>query len=359
MSLLPTPPKSICIFRLSAIGDVCHTLPVLRTLQATWPSSKITWVIGKTEAQLLANIPNVEFIIFDKSLGSKAYTQLKTNLNNREFDVLLMMQAALRASIASLYINAKLKIGFDKDRAKDFQWLFSKEKITPQKNSHVMDGLFGFCKALDIDYEVHAWNIPLSETDLEFAHSFTKSSKTALISPCSSERKNNFRNWSIENFSALCIQLINKGYQVVLTGGPSEKELHYGEGISKLCKSPRLKNLIGETSLKQLYALISEVDLVIAPDSGPIHMANSAATPCIGLYASSNPQRTGPYHQQHLVVNKYPEAVKNFLNKEVSDIKWGQRVRNAEVMSLITVDDVLNKIVLFESKTNTYIQEGT
>ncbi len=351
MLFLNTPPTSICIFRLSAIGDICHTLPILRTLQATWPDCKITWIIGKLEATLFSDIPNVEYIIFDKSLGRKAYHQLNQDLSGREFDILLMMQAALRASIASRYIKARYKLGFDKQRAKDFQWLFSKQRIAAQANSHVMDGLFGFTKALGIEHQIHSWNIPISEQDQDFAKTVINGKPTVLISPCSSERKNNFRNWSAENFAGLCSQLQERGYQVVLTGGPSEKEKQYGEVIKRITDSDSIHNFIGKTSLKQLYALISAVDIVIAPDSGPIHMANSASTYCIGLYASSNPCRTGPYHHQNLVVNKYPEAVKKFLNKEVSELKWGQRVRNSEVMSLISVDDVMKKIELIESKT--------
>ena len=344
MSFLKKPPKSICIFRLSAIGDVCHTLPILRTLQATWPNCKITWIIGKLEASLFADIPNVEFIIFDKSLGRKANLKLKQTLQGREFDVLLMMQAALRASLACRHIKAKIKIGFDKQRAKDFQWLFSKEKIASKPNSHVMDGLFGFAKALGIKHEIHAWNLPLSDLDKDFANSVVNNKKTVLISPCSSERKNNFRNWSKENFANLSTELLQRGYQVVLTGGPSEKEKDYGQSIKKLSNSDAVINLIGQTSLKQLYALIAAVDIVIAPDSGPIHMANSTHTTCVGLYASSNPLRTGPYHHQHLVVNKYPQAVKQFMHKSVDEVKWGQRVRNSEVMGLIKVADVIQKI---------------
>lgn len=346
MLFLKTPPKSICIFRLSAIGDVCHTLPILRTLQATWPNCKITWIIGKLEASLFADIPNVEFIIFDKSLGRKANLQLKQHLQGRDFDVLLMMQAALRASLACRHIKAKYKIGFDKQRAKDFQWLFSKQRIKAEANSHVMDGLFGFIKALGIKHQIHAWNIPISQTDTDFAQSVINNKKSILISPCSSERKNNFRNWSPENFASLCTQLINQGFKVILTGGPSQKETDYGQTIKDITNSDDIINLIGKTSLKQLYALISLTDIVIAPDSGPIHMANSAQTPCIGLYASSNPLRTGPYHQQQLVVNKYPDAVRKFLGKDTSQVKWGQRVRNSDVMGLITVQDVLDKIKL-------------
>lgn len=332
------------MFRLSAIGDVCHTLPILRTLQATWPTTRITWVIGRLEASLIGDIENVEFIVFDKKLGRKAFQKLKTDLADREFDILLMLQAALRASLASRYIKAKIKLGFDRPRAKDFQWLFSQEKIATNPKSHVMDGLFGFTEALGIRHQVHDWQIPLSDTDYNFAKKMLANKKTVLISPCSSERANNFRNWPENKFANIIDYLVEQDFQVILTGGPTEQEKLYGKTIQQLSQSESVVNLIGKTSLKELYALIQEADLVIAPDSGPIHMANSACTPCVGLYASSNPLRTGPYHFQHLVVNKYPEAVHHFLHKSIDKVKWGRRVRNSEVMNMITTAEVIEKI---------------
>jgi heptosyltransferase I len=207
-----------------------------------------------------------------------------------------------------------------------------------------MDGLFGFTEALGIKHQVHDWRIPLSDADNDFAKKLIANKKTVLISPCSSERVNNFRNWPEKKFADLTDYLIEHDFQVILTGGPTEQEKQYGQTIQQLSKGELVVNLIGKTSLKQLYALIQEADLVIAPDSGPIHMANAARTPCIGLYASSNPLRTGPYHFQHLVVNKYPEAVQRFLHKNVTDIKWGRRVRNSDVMNMITTAEVIEKI---------------
>src|SRR5215472_1754583 len=99
-------PESLCVLRLSAVGDVCHTLPVVRTLQAAWPSTRITWIIGKLEAGLVGDIPGIEFIIFDKSQGLGAYGGLRRTLAGRRFDLLLHMQMSLRASAASLLVRA-------------------------------------------------------------------------------------------------------------------------------------------------------------------------------------------------------------------------------------------------------------
>ena len=92
---LTAPPKNLCLLRLSAIGDISHTLPILRTLQAAWPSTRITWIIGKTEYALVSDIPGVDFIIFDKTRRWRAFVDLHRALKGRRFDVLLHMQACL------------------------------------------------------------------------------------------------------------------------------------------------------------------------------------------------------------------------------------------------------------------------
>ena len=103
-------------------------------------------------------------------------------------------------------------------------------------------------------------------------------------------------------------------------------------------------NLIGRTTLKQLLAILDRADLLICPDSGPAHMATAVGTPVIGLYATSNRHRTGPYFSQDLVVDRYPEAVQREFGVPVSQLRWGQRVRDPDAMDLIRVEDVIAKV---------------
>ncbi len=99
-------------------------------------------------------------------------------------------------------------------------------------------------------------------------------------------------------------------------------------------------NLIGKTSLKQLLALLERASLLLCPDSGPAHMATAVGTPVVGLYATSNRFRTGPYLSQDLVVDAYPRAVQREFGKSVEEIPWGARVRDPSAMGLISVDEV-------------------
>ena len=342
-------PKSLCILRLSAVGDICHTVPVVRSIQRQWPETRITWIIGKLEASLMGDIPGIEFIIFDKGRGWRAYTDLRAQLKGQHFDALLQMQISIRSSIASLLIPADIKLGFDKPRAKDYQWLFTNARIPAKARQHVMDGLFGFAETIGVTNIEPHWDIPLSAEALDFVAQRLPADKPVLaISPCSSNRARNWRNWSAEGYAQVADYAAEKhGMQVVLTGGPSQLEKDYGEKITALARHTPI-NLIGQTNLKQLLAIIQRAEAIITPDSGPAHMATTVGTPVIGLYVTSNPHRSGPYFSEQWVVNKYPEALKEETRKTVDEATWGQRVRSAKAMSRISTTDVessLNRIV--------------
>ena len=336
-----SPPESICVIRLSAIGDTCHALAVIRAIQDTWPETRITWIIGKTEAGLMADIPDIEFIIFDKSKGRGAYADVRHQLAGREFEIALCMHASLRANLLCRLISTPVRLGFDYRRARDFQWLFTNQRIEATPREHAMEAMMGFARHIGIPQRELRWDIPLSPAHLEFAARHQSAGRPILlISPCSSLRSRNYRNWSAENYAAAANHARNKfNCKVILTGGRSELELEYGRTISKLCDNS-LVNLIGKTSLKELCALISASRVLICPDSGPAHIGTATGTPVIGLYATSNPDRTGPYLSRHLSVNVYPEAVGRFLGKTVEELRWGQRVRDPGAMGLIRLASV-------------------
>lgn len=341
----PFDPERVCVLRLSAIGDVCHTLPVIRTLQQHWPQTQFTWLIGELEATLIGDIPDIEFLVLNKSAGWRGMRELSRVLRGRRFDLLLHMHPSMRANLLSLAVTATHKLGFDRARAKNYQWCFSNKKIPPKARQHVMDGLFEFAEYLGAARRLLQWNIPLDTADREFAQAQRIAGRSLmLISPCSSERRHNFRNWSAENYAAVvqhCAQ--RHGMISLITGGSSTLEKHYGEEICRLSGADAV-NLVGKTSLKQLLALIEVAHIVVCPDSGPAHMATAVGTPVVGLFATSNPRRTGPYFSQSSLINRYPEAVAAEFHSTVEAIPWGQRVRNPQAMLRISVSEVTSAI---------------
>jgi heptosyltransferase I len=340
-----SPPESICVVRLSAIGDTCHALAVVRAIQDTWPETRVSWIIGKTEAALMADIPDVEFIIFDKSKGRAAYSDVRLQLRDRKFSVALCMHASMRANWLYRMLDTPLRIGFDYQRARDFQWLFTNRRIKAAPRQHALEAMLGFAQEIGVPERQLRWDIPLSKAHEAFADQYGAAGKPLLlISPCSSQRARNFRNWSAENYAAAANYAQQK-YQckIILTGGNSSLEREYGTTISDLC-GPDLENLTGKTSLKQLLALMNVSAAVLCPDSGPAHMATAVGVPVIGLYATSNPDRSGPYLSRELTVNCYPDAVGRYLGKKVSQLRWGERVRDPGAMGLIRLASVTQRI---------------
>jgi heptosyltransferase I len=345
-----TPPETLCLLRLSALGDITHVLPTLRTLQKHWPDTKITWIIGKTEYQLVKAIDNVDFIIFDKASGLTGYfdlnKQLKQHLKGQVFDVLLHMQLSIRASIASLFIPARIKLGFDKARAKDMQTLFCNQQISPlSTRQHVLDSFLEFPRFFGLE-PVMQWDLPVSASATEsIKQKIHSAKKLFIINPCAVAKSKNWRNWTAEGYAAIADYISDKhGMQVILTGGHSLLEKDTANEIISLCKSAEPLNLVAATSIDEMVALLQLADFVVAPDTGPVHIASALGTDTIGLYASTNPQRAGPYNHKRFIVNKYPQALLEYNNKTVEEASWGERIKTAECMKLITVDDVIIQI---------------
>lgn len=334
--------NSICILRLSAIGDVTHVIPVVLSLQEQLPGVKITWVIGKIEAKLIGDLPGVEFIIFDKKDGVQGYVNLRKQMKGRKFDALLHMQVAFRANLAAALIPAKMKVGYDKARSKDLHSLFINRRIAPTKQQHVRDCLASFLEPLGLKAAPPRWKIPLSDSDHQFAHANLDSTrKNLVISPCASHA---LRNWPAERYAQLADYAIkNHNMNVVLVGSPAPLEVNYCATIETVMKE-KAYNICGKDTLKQLAALLIHADLVVAPDTGPAHIASSVNTDVLGIFAASNPYRSGPYNSLQWCVNRYPEALLKFTKKTVDQARWGAKAEFEGAMELVTVKDATDML---------------
>lgn len=334
--------KKICILRLSAIGDVCHALAMVQRIRQQWPEVELTWIIGKVEYQLLKGLEGIRFIIFDKSQGKLAYQQLKQTLKGETFDYLLLMQLAFRANWAARMVKAEYKLGFDWQRSKELHWLFANKRIQPQQHAHVLDGFMAFADGLGVPaVQTPQWPNIYSEEERAWAEEQKQQlGRFVVISPAASKAE---RNWLPERYAGIADYLADKGFNVVLCGGPGKLDQTTGQAILQYSQSIK-HNYIGQTSLKQLLALLAKAELVIAPDTGPAHMATVVATPVIGLYAHSNPRRTGPYNDLDKVVSVYEQCIEQQKGKAWTELKWGVRAKGKDLMSLITLPMVIEKV---------------
>ena len=335
----PAPLRSVCLLRLSALGDVTHVVPLVRTLRAAWPGVAITWIIGRGERRLLAGLAGVEFIEYDKRTGLRGMRLLGRMLRGRRFDALLQLQVALRANLLSAFIPARRRIGYDRARSKDLHGLFVRERIADRPGIHVLDAIGSFCEPLGLVQDTVRWDLPVpGEAHAWAAAQWPDDGRpTLLVSPCSSHVQ---RNWRAARYAAVADHAAARGWRVVLCGGRSTLERDTTDAILAAMRTPAL-DLVGRDTLEQLPALLARGDLLLTPDSGPMHIANAMGTRVLGLHAATNPARSGPYSDRRFCVDRYDDAARRFRGRPAAALPWGTRIEHPGVMDLVTVDDAI------------------
>ena len=326
---------SICILRLSSIGDITHILPIIATLQKSYKNCDITWIIGKTEYQLVKELDDINFIVIDKNKTIDSLLGMHIFSKKMKFDIVFHMQKSLRSKLAGKIIKGKINITFN--------------DIDTQK-SHVLEHFFSFLDKVNISSRVLDWKTDkiLAKNDKyldEF--NFTKSKSLVAINPFTSNRVNNYREWDYNNYVVISDYLKNQySIDTIFLGKTnSTKKLQLEKYFQN---KSNVINMINKTTLGQMLSILNICKFYIGPDSGSLHMANMLKVPVIGLYATSNPKRTGPYKNLDYTIDKYEEALNKFSNKNISSAKWGERVREKNAMKLITLDDVkmmINKVL--------------
>jgi heptosyltransferase I len=289
-------------------------------------------------------VDGVELITVDKRSGLTGLRNLRRQLRGREFDVLLHMQLAIRASVMAREVNAPVKVGFDRARAREMQWLFTNAQIAPRAREHVLDSFFGFIAALGVQQRILKWDVPLPSDAKEYAETLIPDSKpTLIISPCSSHA---LRNWPADRYAAVADHAFRAhGMRIILVGGPTTLERETAISIERLvARGTKVINQVGKDTLPQLLALLGRARVLVAPDSGPVHMATMVGTPVVGLYAATNPARSGPYLSRQWCVDAYAEAAVRFCGKTQGGLPWTRKIEERGVMELITIPQVTAKI---------------
>ncbi|KTD59978.1 glycosyltransferase family 9 protein [Legionella shakespearei] len=338
--------KSICIARLSALGDVLMMVPLVRTLQAYLPDTQLTWIISRPAFDLVEGMDGVEFICIDKPKNLTGFLQFRKLMKDRHFDVLLAPHARFGSNLLYPLIKAKRKIGYDSRRADDCHLWFVKESISPGLE-HTLEGFLKFAEPLGVKEKVIRWDLPINPADYEWADAHLPKSDEGpvlVVNPAASKPE---RSWPVDRYIAVLQQARELwNAQIVLTGGPGAYDRVLADQILQVIPAV---DLVGKTKPKQLLAVISKADAVLCPDTGPSHMSAAVNTPVVALHAVTNPFISGPYTFQHLVVNRYPEAVEKVFGMSFEQNKqkvWGRHVHGDEAMQLISVAEVMDKLAL-------------
>ena len=281
------------------------------------------------------------FHAYDKRSGLAGMRALRRTLRQAlpaaGYDALLQMQVAARANLLSAFIPARRRIGYDRSRSRDLHGLFINERIPDRPGIHVLDAIGSFCEPLGLKQTGVVWDMPVPDDAREWARAQWPDDgvPTLAISPCSSHA---LRNWRPERYAAVADHAAARGWRVLLLGGRSALERDTSDAILAAMTAPAL-DLVGKDTLKQLPALLERADLLMTPDSGPMHIANAMGTKVLGLHAASNPRRSGPYSDIRFCVDRYDDAARKYLGKPASELRWGTKIEHDGVMDLVTVED--------------------
>jgi heptosyltransferase I len=332
---MPEAPRSIAVVLLSAIGDVVHGMPIVTSLKRAWPEATVTWVIQPVAHELVAPHPDVdEFLVFDRSAGAAAFRRFRSELAGRRFDLVVALQVYLKAGVLTGLIDSPRKLGFDRRRARDFNWVFTNERIPPHEPQHVQDQYFEFLHHLGVA-PVHEWRFEFSEAErVARQEYFEEMDRPALAVVVGTTRPG--KNWLPERYArVLEAAEVDLGLRSVIVGSEHPVER---EAARQVIESTRATPVLAlRNDLRRLAWILDGSALLLSPDTGPLHIASALGTPVIGLYGNTDPKRVGPYRgPRELIIDRYSRPGETVPST-------GFRTGN---MKRIEVSDVLEKLEL-------------
>ena len=304
---MTVPLDRVCIVMMSAVGDAVHVLPVINAIKRHSPASRITWVVQPGPNSLVRGHRSVdETLVFDRGAGLRAFRDIRSALDAREFDVVLNLQVYFKAGVVTAFTRSPMKLGFDRERARDMNTIFTTHTIPPHRPQHVQDQYFEFLTYLGVPYEPVEWDLGPWENEREWQRDFVEKFTRPLAAVVIGTSKP-VKDWAPERWAEVCDALYGDyGLQPVLVGGGSERERRAERVILESSRHPHFSAL--GSGLRNLVGILDASALVLAPDTGPLHMAVALNRPVISLMGYTNPKRSGPYRKFHdLIVDGFAD----------------------------------------------------
>ena len=331
---------NILLVKLSAIGDVIHTLPALAALRRCYPDADITWVVEEAAADLLSGHPDLDRVLVSRrkswikdlrrgriSAPLREMHAFLRELRSRPYDLVIDFHGLLKSAVLVLFSGGRRKLGYNS--LQEGSALFYNEKIPEEMGKHAVDRYLDFVRYLTANGQnvgkTHClasapdFTIIIGEEErsrvaaLLHEHAeiinFTNNRGDRTVSGGKETKEGRFvavnpvafwetKLWEDKKFADLCDRIRQElGFGVVLTGGEAEPL----DRIRAQMKTEAV-NLGGRTTLRDLAFLYSEAAIVITTDSGPMHLAAAVGTPVVALFGPTDPVRTGPYGPGHRVV---------------------------------------------------------
>jgi heptosyltransferase I len=300
--------RRVGIVLLSGIGDAVHGLPIANDLKRADPERAVLWVAEPAAARVLERHAAVdEVVVFHKQRGARGVVELAAALRGRPCDVTLNLQRYFKSVFPTVLSGAPVRVGLPRSKTRDGVSLFHTHHLSERGWCHTQDLFLGFRGALGLPVDGPVeWGLRFSDAErAEQARFFDAlPGRVAGVVLASANPK---KDWPAERWPALLDALEHDlGYRVVLIGGPSARERAVAELVIARTRSRPVLAL--SDSVRRMMWLVDGVDLLVSPDTGPLHVAHALGTPVVGLFGHTNPARVGPWRRfRDLVIDRYTE----------------------------------------------------
>ncbi|MBI3122369.1 MAG: lipopolysaccharide heptosyltransferase I [candidate division NC10 bacterium] len=299
--------RRILLVKPSALGDVIHALPVAATLRRRYPNIGLDWLVEEEAADLVTGHPALSGVVVS---GRRRWLRQLRNpveiprtlmearrfaadLRRRRYGAVLDLQGLFKSALYVLATGAPIRVGFAEGREGATRVL-THRVVAPPQPVHAVDRYLALASAVDATEPVREFHIALGPQDLAAARSHLAACRVPPGCPCvvlHPAARWRTKLWEVERWRELAASLLAEGMGVILTGSRQDEALA-ATIVTGL--NPPPVSLVGRLSLKQLVAVLRDVDLMITVDSGPMHMAAAVGTPVVALFGPTDPRRTGP-----------------------------------------------------------------
>lgn len=300
----------VCIVLLSGVGDVVHGLPLANDIKRARPGSEVIWVAQPAPGAVLANHPAIDrVIIYDRPRSFDGLVALRRTMGDVRADLTLNIQRYFKSIGPTVFSGAPIRVGLPRSKTRDGVFLAHTHVLRDGPWQHSQDMFLDFRWALGVDRDrAPSWDIAFSPDERRAQADFFGPSgsrhRVGMVVASASVAK----DWPAERYAELADALTRDfGYEVLLLGGPSPAERRLAESVEHHSGAP-IRSCLGD-GIRRLMWLLDGCDLVVSPDTGPLHIAHALGVPVIGLFGHTNPWRVGPYSRFHdLVIDRYTDT---------------------------------------------------
>ncbi len=326
--------KKILIVLHGSIGDVSRALPLANLLRRAYPEARITWSIEPPALPLVENHPAVdEVLVFNRKVWWKALVPFLRQVRSSAFDLVLDLQRHLKSGLISRWSGAPTRLGFHRLDSKEGNWIFNNRHIEAvgdgiSKLSHYLK----FAEFLDIPPDPIEWKIqwsPQEEKNVVERLEAVGDHFAVFFIGARWESKRWFPYQT-----ALSAREVHKRYGlgIVLLGG--EEDVPLAQEVESYKMVP-FTNFVGMSSLRESVAILARARVAVGPDTGLMHLCAAVGIPVVSLWGATNPVRTGPYGNEHLILRGKAECSPCYLRKcSIGRV----------CMQSIEIDDIVSKV---------------